>query len=73
MTDFNCNNCFWFELIENEYGECRLNPPRIVEILVGGSSYANLYQATQNPIVSQNHRCSKFQALNESESEENST
>lgn len=60
MSDINCNNCIWFELIENEYGECRVNPPGIVEKLVGGSSYANLFQATRNPIVSQNHRCSEF-------------
>ncbi len=60
MADTSCSTCIWFELIENEYGECRLNPPRIIEKLVGGSSYANLFQATKNPIVSQNHRCSKL-------------
>ena len=60
MADINCNNCIWFELIENDYGECRVNPPRIVEKLVGGSSYANLFQATKNPIVSLKHRCSEF-------------
>jgi hypothetical protein len=61
MADTSCSTCIWFELIENEYGECRFNPPCIVEKLVGGSSYANLFQATKNPIVSQNHRCSKFE------------
>ena len=60
MSEISCNNCFWFELIENEYGECRVEPPRIVDKLVGGSSYANLFQATKNPIVSQNHLCSRF-------------
>ncbi len=60
MSEISCINCIWFELIENEYGECRESPPRVVEKLVGGSSYASLFQATKNPIVSQNHRCSKF-------------
>lgn len=60
MSERSCFECFWFELIENEYGECRVNPPQIVEKLVGGSSYANLFQATKNPIVSQNHRCGKY-------------
>ena len=61
MSEISCSRCLWFESIENEYGECRVNPPCIVEKLVGGSTYANLFQATRTPVVSQNHRCGKFE------------
>ena len=64
MSENVCGNCEWFEMIENEYGECRKNPPVIIEKLVGGNSYTNLFQASKCPLVSKNHWCGDF-VLNE--------
>ena len=47
-------------MIEHDYGECRKSPPVIIEKLVGGSSYANIFQATKSPLVSKTHWCAAF-------------
>ena len=67
MTKNVCDNCQWFMIIEHEYGECRKNPPVIVEKLVGGNSYANLFQGTKSPLVSKHHWCGKFLVRKEPE------
>ena len=55
-----CLKCRWFEMIEHEYGECRIRAPVIIEKLVGGSSYSSLFQATKSPLVSSSHWCGEF-------------
>ncbi|NNK93869.1 MAG: hypothetical protein HKP41_05910 [Desulfobacterales bacterium] len=60
MTEIQCHSCKWFEIFDDECGECRLHPPMIIEKLVGGNSWSNIFQATQHPIVSHHHWCGKF-------------
>ena len=55
-----CGTCIWFKMIEYDYGECRKKPPVIIEKLVGGNSYANIFQASKSPLVSKSHWCSEF-------------
>jgi hypothetical protein len=57
-----CETCTWFVMIEHDYGECRKKPPVIIEKLVGGNSYANIFQASKSPLVSKNHWCAEFSA-----------
>lgn len=64
-----CGTCIWFEMIEHDYGECRKNPPVIIEKLVGGNSYANIFQASKCPLVSRNHWCAEFSLREDADGE----
>jgi hypothetical protein len=69
MMDGICGKCIWFEMVEHDYGECRKNPPVIIEKLVGGNSYANIFQASKCPLVSRNHWCAEFSLREDADGE----
>ena len=56
-----CQQCRWFEVAGEDFGECRFAPPVIIEKLVGGNSAMNIFQATKHPIVSVNDWCARFE------------